>query len=317
MIRSFAPRFVSRFVSRFGLRFAAAALSAACAACAGTAPSPAPAAVPAAATPATRGGAATNPATAPATNPATNPETAPATLGGAATNPAASSPLVAIDVGHSPLDGGARSARGAQEFSFNRRFARELADALRRDGVVRPLVIQADRGGLMLVERMRLATAAGAAGLLSIHHDSAQLRYFEPCRVDGRETHCCPRFRGHSVFVSRRGPAAEASLAFARRVAEELRRAGFVPTLHHAEPVPGEGRTLLDPGLGLYAFDELKLLRGATIPAALLECGVLVNPDEELELSDPARRARFAAAVAKAIEETFGARAPGVTEGTK
>ena len=235
----------------------------------------------------------------------------------AAQEPSTSLPLVAIDVGHSPLDGGARSARGAPEFNFNRRFARELAAALRKDGVVRPLVIQADRGGLMLVERMRRATAAGAAGLLSIHHDSAQLRYFEPCRVDGRATNCCPRFRGHSVFVSRRGPAAAASLAFARRVAEELRRAGFVPTLHHAEPIPGEGRTLLDAGLGLYAFDELKLLRGATIPAALLECGVLVNPDEELQLNDPARRARFVAAVAMAVEETFGAATPNAAEGTK
>ena len=241
----------------------------------------------------------------------------PAPPPAAAQEPSASLPLVAIDVGHSPLDGGARSARGAPEFNFNRRFARELAAALRKDGVVRPLVIQADRGGLMLVERMRRATAAGAAGLLSIHHDSAQLRYFEPCRVDGRATNCCPRFRGHSVFVSRRGPAAAASLAFARRVAEELRRAGFVPTLHHAEPIPGEGRTLLDAGLGLYAFDELKLLRGATIPAALLECGVLVNPDEERDLNDPARRARFVAAVARAVEETFGAATPNAAEGTK
>ena len=295
MIRSFAPRFVSRFVSRFGLRFAAAALSAACAACAGTAPSPAPAAVSAETTPATPGVAATNPA-------ATS-----AKPGDAATNPATAPPLVAIDVGHSPLDSGARSARGAAEFDFNRRFARELAEALRRDGVVRPLVVQADRGGLLLVERMRRAVAAGAAGLLSIHHDSAQPRYFEPCRVDGRETRCCPRFRGHSVFVSRRGPAAAASLAFARRVGDELRRAGFVPTLHHAEPLPGEGRPLLDEGLGLYAFDDLRLLRGATIPAALLECGVIVNPDEERDLNDAARRARFVAAVAKAIEETFGA----------
>ena len=280
-MRSFPPRFIPRFVSRFGPRVAAAALSAACAAWAGTAPSPAPPTVPA--------------------------ETTPATPGGAATNPAAAPPLVAIDVGHSPLDSGARSARGAAEFDFNRRFARELAEALRRDGVVRPLVVQADRGGLLLVERMRRAVAAGAAGLLSIHHDSAQPRYFEPCRVDGRETRCCPRFRGHSVFVSRRGPAAAASLAFARRVGEELRRAGFVPTLHHAEPSPGEGRPLLDEGLGLYAFDDLRLLRGATIPAALLECGVIVNPDEERDLNDAARRARFVAAVAKAIEETFGA----------
>jgi len=43
----------------------------------------------------------------------------------------------------------------------------------------------------------------------------------------------------------------------------------------------------------------------------------MVNPDEERDLNDAARRARFVAAVAKAIEETFGAGAHGVTEGTK
>jgi N-acetylmuramoyl-L-alanine amidase len=43
--------------------------------------------------------------------------------------------------------------------------------------------------------------------------------------------------------------------------------------LHHAEPVAGESRELIDRALGIYRYDELAVLRTATMPAVLFEAG--------------------------------------------
>ena len=86
-----------------------------------------------------------------------------------------------------------------------------------------------------------------------------------------------------------------------------MRSAGFAPSLHHAELIPGEGRPLLNPYLGLYRFDGLAVLRTATMPAALLEAGIIVNPAEEQALRTPAHLDRLSNAVAAGIQRFCGA----------
>ena len=46
-------------------------------------------------------------------------------------------------------------------------------------------------------------------------------------------------------------------------VGARLRDACLVPTLHHAEKIPGESRELLDAQLGIYRFDDLAALKSA------------------------------------------------------
>jgi len=53
------------------------------------------------------------------------------------------------------------------------------------------------------------------------------------------------------------------------------------PTLHHNEDIDGERRLLLDKKLGIYQFDDLKVLKNAHSPAFLFEAGVIVNPKDE------------------------------------
>jgi N-acetylmuramoyl-L-alanine amidase len=134
--------------------------------------------------------------------------------------------------------------------------------------------------------------------------------------VDGVERAYSDRFRGFSVFYSGSGARPQESLRLALRLADALLGLGLAPTLHHAEPIEGEGRPLVDARRGVYRYDALAVLRRAEMPAVLVECGVLVNRDEELALRDPGHQERVARALAAALAAELrppgrrGSRAP-------
>lgn len=85
---------------------------------------------------------------------------------------------------------------------------------------------------------------------------------------------------------------------------------GLRPSPHHAERIPGESKTLRDRERGIYEYTNLVVLKWAAMPAALLECGVLVHREEELELSQPERQQRTIAAIMRAVTEFARTRPP-------
>ena len=211
-------------------------------------------------------------------------------------------PLIAIDVGHNGVRPGAISSRGLPEYGFNRRVAFATRDALTRAGL-EAFVIDDAAGVLPLTGRTAVATRQGAAFLISIHHDSVQRRYLGQW-TDGRNIrHYCDWFKGYSLFISNKNPFPERSCQVATLIGRALRGAGLSPSLHHAEAVAGESRPLLDPGLGLFRFDDLIVLKSAKVPAVLVECGIIVNRDEELELGGDARISAVAGAITAALLE--------------
>jgi N-acetylmuramoyl-L-alanine amidase len=210
----------------------------------------------------------------------------------------AAAALVAVDVGHFEAEPGATSARGRAELEFNRELAAEIARALEAFGL-RVRVIGAD-GGMAVLSR-RTAAARDAQLFLSIHHDSVQPHYLEEWVHEGESRKFSDRFAGFSLFVSRRNPEVERSLACASSIGAELRAAGFLRSLYHAEPIPGESKPFADRANGVHYYDNLVVLHTASQPAVLLEAGVIVNRDEELALREPATRKRIAAAVADGV----------------
>lgn len=145
--------------------------------------------------------------------------------------------------------------------------------------------------GKIAALRDRSAQAAGAQVLLSVHHDSVQPQHLADAS----------RFRGYSVFASRRNPYPAHSLYCARQVAGALRASGETPALYHAEPIAGENRPLADAALGVYWFDDLVVLNTARMPALLVEHGVIVNPAEAARLRRPEVEDRLAQAVAAGL----------------
>ena len=209
---------------------------------------------------------------------------------------------VAIDIGHTPGAPGAMSATGVMEYTMNRRMAALIADDLRRQPGIAVTVVNQSGREISLLQRGDVANDANADLFLAIHHDSVNEKYKVTRRIDGRVSRQSDRFRGYSVFFSDKNAEPAASLEWARQLGRAMRDQGLTPTAHHAEKIPGEGRDFVIPEIGVYRFPDLLVLKRARMPAALLECGVIVHPDEERELNTPERQRQIVTAVRTAVQ---------------
>lgn len=208
---------------------------------------------------------------------------------------------IVLDPGHSLAAPGALGVRAVHEVNYNNVFAAELARALQAAGV-QVLVTRQPGEEITLDQRTEIANTSGADLFLSLHHDSAQLRYLQPITVNNMPAwRSTIALQGYSIFVSAVNPLYETSLEFAKAIALRLHALGRKPALHHAEKIPGEGRELLDARLGVYRFDELLVLRKTKIPAVLLEVGVIVDEDDEAYVKSAENRAAMISAIVSAV----------------
>lgn len=246
--------------------------------------------------------------------PAPTPSAAPPSSSAPASTSALVLPVpfkLALDIGHTPKKGGALSARGIFEYEFNRRLVGELAEKLQVSRVIQTFVINAEGQEITLNKRVEQAKEHGADVFLAIHHDSVKESFLKKWEVDGKPRKYCDDFHGYSLFISTKNEKALESLAMANALARSLLRAGFTPTLHHAQQ---ENRVVIDQEKGIYLFDDLIVLKAAKVPAVLLECGVIVNREEERNLNDPNYRNRLTDAIKSGLERMAG---PGRRESKK
>lgn len=214
--------------------------------------------------------------------------------------------IVAIDVGHTRASPGAISVFGIPEYEFNLRMAKRLESTLQATGTIQAFLIASEKPRA-LPERTRIAASRNADLFVSIHHDSAQDKYLEEREAAGGKTQrYTDKVSGYSIFVSRKNPRYEKSLDLARQIGRAMRRANLKFATHHNEAIAGENRPIVDPDAGVYAFDDLVVLKTASMPAVLVECGVIVNPEEEKELLTEPRQATITAAIVRGIRDYFG-----------
>lgn len=205
---------------------------------------------------------------------------------------------VAVDVGHTLAATGAVSARGGREFDFNRVLAERVAVALAERGItVRP--INFDGRVASLDERPR--QAAGTDFFLSVHHDSVQESLLETWQWEGKPETYSDRYIGFSLFVSHDNPDLATSLRCASAIGARLRRLGFVGATHHADSIPGRPRPYADAANSVHYYDKLIVLYRTTLPAVLLEAGIIKHRAEEMALRDPVLQTRMADGVATGI----------------
>ena len=210
---------------------------------------------------------------------------------------------IVLDIGHTERAPGAISSRGVTELTFNQRITAVVSARLAREGFANVTVLHGRLfGHADLLDRAARANELQANAFLSLHHDSVQRMYLEPwIAEDGTAQMHSERFSGFSLFVSRRNDQPARSLALARDISGELTSRGLHFSTHHHEPIAGENRPWADASRGIYAFDDLVVLKHAEAPAVLLENGLIVNRDEERVLASPERRALVADALAAAF----------------
>jgi len=211
---------------------------------------------------------------------------------------------VVLDVGHTAKSPGAKSARGADEFDFNLRLARQIDQALLEAGFARTVLMVTDgRAVRSLYARVARANELSPNLLLSIHHDAVPDRFLEKWDYNGKPETFSDRFKGHSIFVSDENLDPKDSLLFGSMLGQQLKARGLQYTPHYTESLMGRWRhTLLDADAGVYRYDTLFVLKKTQMPAVLLEAGSIVNRDEELALASPERQQLISAAVVDAVD---------------
>ncbi|MGB8170872.1 MAG: N-acetylmuramoyl-L-alanine amidase [Chthoniobacteraceae bacterium] len=212
--------------------------------------------------------------------------------------------VVALDIGHTRAQPGAISATGVPEFEFNLRIVRLVKERLATSKLVEPVVINPEGNPITLTERSRRAALAGAALFVAVHHDSANDKYLQTQEVSGKKQFFSDKFEGYGVFVSKKNPDFNKSLVVARLVGAELEK-NLPFATHHSEAIKGENRPILDSERGIYEYDDLIVLKSALMPAVLVECGVIVNREQDLLLRQPAMQEIIATAISTGIENYF------------
>jgi N-acetylmuramoyl-L-alanine amidase len=213
---------------------------------------------------------------------------------------------IAIDIGHTRNIPGATSARGVPEYLFNKNIGTRLHQKLLQDQRFKgSFMINAAGDDISLPARAALANRRGAALFIAIHHDSVEPKDLSYWLYQEKVRPYCDKFTGYSIFYSERNGSPLKSLTFAVILGAEMLHNGFCPTLHHAEKFTGGDKDLIDRTRGIYKYNQLVVLKSTKMPAVLLECGIIKNRTDEMQIGSAAYQSRIVDALVKAIKQFF------------
>lgn len=219
-------------------------------------------------------------------------------------------PLVVIDAGHGGRDNGAQPAGvPVPEKTITLAVADALRDRLLRGGRVRVAMTREDDRYVGLEERVRIARRLGASLFVAMHADSAPnpeargatIYTLSEVASDREAARLAARENGGRQVESAPGQSADANvrailadLAF-RGTMEDS--ANFARLLRRE--AGGAGVPFRETS---HRFAAFVVLKGADVPAVLLEAGYLTNKDDAAFLLSPEGRGRIAEGAARAIE---------------
>ena len=189
-------------------------------------------------------------------------------------------PLVEVDPGHTPVRYGALGAFGDRDVELNDSLAGELCEAIRRRGL-RCALTRQPWEEVTLTGRTRKAGLDGASLFISVHHDSVPEMFCE--RKAGERGCTTDHASGWSVFVSKKNVHYRKSLEAAAIAGRRLMESGLAFNPTHTGPE--ERRPFLDRRNGVYGYDNLIVLKTASMPAFLIETAVITNPSDMRKLT--------------------------------
>jgi N-acetylmuramoyl-L-alanine amidase len=225
--------------------------------------------------------------------------------------------LIAIDAGHGGDDPGAVGPSGVREKDVVLEVARRLAEEVRRQPGMEPLLIRDSDYFVSLANRSERARNARADLFVSIHADAFR---------NGSA-------RGATVYVvSEKGASDE----FAKRLAERENASDLIGGISLGDKDPVLRRVLLDlsqsaaisasSAAGHRIIDQLErvtrmrktdvqqapflVLKSPDMPSILIELAYISNPREERALRDPDQQSQLARAIHAGVVDYFRNNAP-------
>jgi N-acetylmuramoyl-L-alanine amidase len=219
---------------------------------------------------------------------------------------------VVIDPGHGNVETGAIGPGGIQEKDLTLQFARDLAGKLGRLGV-QTVLTRSDDSLVALDTRAAIANQNKADLFISIHLNSSlgagangtETYFLSPQASDPRAARSAAAENSAPAAggaTSTGAPAAAAEqqdvdlilwdLAQSHHLSESQRFANMI------QAELNEALQIKDRGVKQAPF---RVLKGATMPAVLVELGFISNPEEEKKLQDPAYRDQLLEALVRAV----------------
>ena len=216
--------------------------------------------------------------------------------------------LVYLDPGHGGDDVGARGSKGLQEKAA----ALELAQALALQLTAAGMEVRFTRSQdvfIPLWDRARLANEAGADLFLSLHLNAARAR-----QATGSEVYFLTLGAGdadaEAIAAEENAGAAQGSPDSPDNVVagilEDLSQKAYLQDSERLA-VAIQGKLNLLGGIKQRGVKQAPfvVLRGAAMPAVLVETAFISNPKEEAKLRSPAFRLKVAQAITQGVRLFF------------
>lgn len=211
---------------------------------------------------------------------------------------------VAIDAGHGGEDRGARGPKGLGEKEAALAIALDLKRALEGQGF-QVVMTREDDTFVPLWNRARLANEAGADLFLSLHLNAARAR-----GARGSEVYFLSLGKGDedaaevAALENAGAGQAPASDNLVEGILDDLAQKAY---LKDSERLAVAVLAQLNR-LGAVKQRGVKqapfvVLRGAAMPAVLVESTFISNPKEEVKLKEPAFRRRVAEAITRGVQQ--------------
>lgn len=219
--------------------------------------------------------------------------------------------VVAIDAGHGGLDPGALGASGTYEKHVTLAMARELAEALEKDGRYKAVLVRDRDVFIRLRDRIAIARAANADLFISLHADALEDNrvrglsvYTLSEKASDREAEMLAE-RENKVDliagVDLTGESPEVTnilidLAQRETMNESARLAGRL-----VKNLPSDAKLLRNS----HRFAGFAVLKAADVPSVLIELGFMSNPQDEASLKTKAYRTQMIRSMVQSIDEYF------------
>ena len=216
--------------------------------------------------------------------------------------------LVILDPGHGGDDLGARGPKGLKEKDAALALASALALQLTQAGMEARLTRDLDTF-VPLWDRARLANEAGADLFISIHLNAARTRQARGSEVyfltlgDGDRDAAAIAARENAGAGQGAGASADNVVA---GILQDLSQKAFLQDSERLA-VAIQGQLNLLGGIRQRGVKQAPfvVLRGAAMPAVLVETAFISNPKEEARFTDPRFRRQVAQAITRGVRRYF------------